>query len=97
MMFEVERKMEKQVSAPVIYETPYTDLATYDLEEKVRQEIGEENVEYITDYPTVYIIQDDRLKIDNSRSLGYSLTTSCKSFCGSGKLKNSKPGLLASL
>lgn len=62
MMFEVERKMEKQVSAPVIYETAYTDLATYDLEEKVRQEIGEENVEYITDYPTVYIIQDDRLK-----------------------------------
>lgn len=54
--------MEKQVSAPVIYETAYTDLATYDLEEKVRQEIGEENVEYITDYPTVYIIQDDRLK-----------------------------------
>lgn len=53
--------MSKHVGEPVIYETEYHDMEGLnfdDLNKNVSESIKEENAKYITNYPTVYIIEN---------------------------------------
>lgn len=50
--------MEK-ISTPVIYELEYSNDAMLDLETKIHEQEGK-NAKYLLEYPTVYIVQDEK-------------------------------------
>ena len=57
--------MPKRISEPIIYKTKYHNMENWgieDLSNDVADQINEEKKEYIVNYPTVYIIEDEKHK-----------------------------------
>lgn len=57
--------MSKKINEPVIYKTKYHNMENWgieDLDNDVATQISEDKKGYIVDYPTVYIIEDEKRK-----------------------------------
>lgn len=60
-----------KISNPVIYETDYSYEAVKSLEGGILQEVGP-NAKYLLDYPTVYIVHDEK-KVANFQFISEKL------------------------
>lgn len=51
--------MTKKILSPIVYETPYNKKNATQLDEHIKDSVQEDLQEYLINYPTVYIINED--------------------------------------